>query len=63
MSSTNGYRMIADSKALAEVVDQAFALGSVALDTEFVWTDTYYPMLGLIQIGLSEKSSLHWSRY
>ena len=47
--------MIATPEALQEVVDRAHAADVVALDTEFVWERTYYPRLGVVQVGLSEE--------
>ena len=38
--------------ALAAVCDGVRQRDAVALDTEFVWERTYYPGLGLVQIGL-----------
>ncbi len=38
--------------ALADVCTRARDADAVALDTEFVWERTYYPGLGLIQLGL-----------
>ncbi len=29
----------------------------IALDTEFIWTRTYFPILGIIQIAVSEKEA------
>ncbi len=50
--------MIVDSEfGLKEVVKKAMDSGSVALDTEFVWDRTYYPKLGLIQLGYTDGSS------
>lgn len=46
--------MIETQKALQEVIQKAREAECVALDTEFVWEDTYYPRLGLIQLGWSE---------
>ena len=37
---------------LEDVVARARRLDAVALDTEFVWERTYYPGLGLVQVGL-----------
>ncbi len=37
---------------LRELCDRARTLPAVALDTEFVWERSYYPGLGLIQVGL-----------
>lgn len=45
--------MIDTPQALAALVQQIRQRPRVALDTEFVWERTYYPRLGLVQIGLS----------
>mgnify|MGYP000414894212 FL=1 len=43
--------MITTTEALADAVKAAQAAGAVGIDTEFVWDRTYYPTLGLVQIG------------
>ena len=43
--------MISTTEALADVVRRAREAGAVGVDTEFIWDRTYYPTLGLIQIG------------
>jgi len=43
--------MISTSEALADVVRRAREAGAVGVDTEFIWDRTYYPTLGLVQIG------------
>jgi ribonuclease D len=43
--------MITTTEALADAVLAAQAAGAVGIDTEFVWERTYYPTLGLVQIG------------
>lgn len=43
--------MITTTEALADAVAAAQAAGAVGIDTEFVWERTYYPKLGLVQIG------------
>ncbi|MDA0712136.1 MAG: ribonuclease D, partial [bacterium] len=48
--------MISTEAGLKDVVRQARQSDCVALDTEFVWEDTYYPRLGIIQIGWSETN-------
>ncbi len=40
------------SSALRDLVGRAREQEAVALDTEFVWERTYYPGLGLVQVGL-----------
>ena len=39
-------------EALGALCDRARQSDAVALDTEFVWERTYYPGLGLVQLGL-----------
>lgn len=46
--------MIATEAGLQSLVRQARETGLVALDTEFVWERTYYPQLGIVQVGFSE---------
>ena len=48
--------LINTEKGLARVVEKGIAAGAVALDTEFVWEKTYYPILGLIQVGYPDGS-------
>jgi len=43
--------MISTTEALADAVRRAREAGAVGVDTEFIWDRTYYPTLGLIQIG------------
>ena len=43
--------IIRTTPELEDVCAKAHAAGVVALDTEFVWTRTYRPRLGLVQIG------------
>lgn len=47
--------MITSSDELRDVVDKARSTDAVAIDTEFVWTRTYLPRLGLIQLALSDE--------
>lgn len=44
--------LVASRAALAAVTARARQSGIVAVDTEFVWTRTYYPILGVVQISL-----------
>ena len=44
--------MIDTTDRLEALCDRARTLPAVALDTEFVWERSYYPGLGLIQVGL-----------
>ncbi len=46
--------MIDTLEALEALVARALQARAVALDTEFVWERTYYPRLGVVQVGLSE---------
>ena len=49
------YPLIADTKALTAICNEAAKQPLVAIDTEFVWTNTYYPRLGLIQLAWDEQ--------
>lgn len=46
--------MIATKEALAVVCADARAAGAVGIDTEFVWDRTYYPTLGIVQVGFPD---------
>ena len=48
--------MINSAEGLDALVEKALLCDSVALDTEFVWEKTYYPILGLIQVGYPDGS-------
>lgn len=48
--------MIQSASGLYELVARARETGFVALDTEFVWERTYYPQLGLVQVGFSDEA-------
>ncbi len=47
--------IIRSENELDELVRRAHSAECVALDTEFIWERTYYPILGLVQVGFSEK--------
>jgi ribonuclease D len=48
--------MIDSRAALEDVVALILEQGSVALDTEFFWERTFYPRLGVVQLGLPDGS-------
>lgn len=48
-------KIVNTDENLRRLVGNALSKRSVALDTEFVWERTYYPKLGIVQIGLSDK--------
>lgn len=50
--------MITTEQELRQLCQQALNVGRVAIDTEFFWERTFYPQLGIIQMGLSE-TDLH----
>ena len=50
--------MIATPEALEALVTRALKAECVGLDTEFVWERTYYPQLGLVQIGFSQDDTV-----
>jgi ribonuclease D len=45
--------VIDDGPGLASLVDEARRVGRVAVDTEMVWERTFYPALGVIQLGFA----------
>tara|TARA_B100000579_G_C22832272_1_gene856711 strand:+ start:1281 stop:2405 length:1125 start_codon:yes stop_codon:yes gene_type:complete len=47
--------MIDTQKDLESVCDRAKSASAIAIDTEFVWNRTYYPKLGVIQLGINEN--------
>ena len=49
-------KLINTEEGLIDVVKKGLSAGAVALDTEFVWEKTYYPILGLIQVGYPDGS-------
>ncbi|MEM0963084.1 MAG: ribonuclease D [Bacteroidota bacterium] len=51
-------RLLDTDDALATLCHRARQLDAVALDTEFVWERTYYPALGLVQVGLGDEVAL-----
>ena len=49
--------MIDTPDALRDLIARAQQAPRVALDTEFVWERTYYPNLGLVQLGLDRDAT------
>jgi len=47
--------MIQTDAALRDLVQRAAQAPRIALDTEFVWERTFYPRLGIIQVGFTER--------
>jgi len=47
--------LIVDENALREQVEAAQAAGQVAVDTEMVWESTFFPALGVVQLGLDRE--------
>ncbi len=48
---TNMIQLVEDKKSLITVTEIAQTYDAVAIDTEFLWETTYFPILGLIQLG------------
>ncbi|MGL1902804.1 MAG: HRDC domain-containing protein [Fibrobacterales bacterium] len=49
--------LIETKEQLTQIVDVAITYDTVAIDTEFLWETTYFPILGLIQLGLPDGNS------
>ena len=47
--------MITTSKKLSALISRAKQSPFVALDTEFVWEQTYYPTLGIVQMAIPDE--------
>lgn len=45
------YQIVSDAQSLANALERLHAAKAVALDTEFIRTDTFYPRLALIQLS------------
>ena len=43
--------MITTTRELSQACQEARTVGAVGIDTEFVWSRTYYPTLGVVQMG------------
>ncbi len=55
---TSAPHWIRDDAALAALCQRCQTLPFIALDTEFMRVDTFYPKAGLIQIGDGEQAYL-----
>ncbi len=51
-----GAELITTAKRLEEVATTLLALDAIAVDTEFFWESTFYPILGLVQLAGSDGS-------
>ena len=49
--------MITTTDALADAVKRAREAGAVGVDTEFIWERTFYPTLGVVQLGYPDGSA------
>jgi ribonuclease D len=49
--------MIKTKEAMTDLVARARDVGAVGIDTEFIWERTFYPTLGLVQVGFPDGSS------
>ena len=51
-----GAELISTAKRLEEVATELLTLEAIAVDTEFFWESTFYPILGLVQLAGSDGS-------
>ena len=49
--------MITTTEDLANAVSRAREAGAVGVDTEFIWERTFYPTLGVVQLGYPDGSA------
>ncbi|MCR8921738.1 ribonuclease D [Dasania sp. GY-MA-18] len=57
-STTDNYIYIASNEQLAQRCQQWQSASFLALDTEFIRTDTFYPIAGLLQLSAGEENYL-----
>lgn len=50
--------MISTTEDLANAVHRAREAGAVGVDTEFIWDRTYYPTLGVVQLGYPDGTAV-----
>jgi ribonuclease D len=50
--------LIQTEQELKKLMSKAFKQAAVAIDTEFVWEHTFYPRLGLVQLGIKQECFL-----
>jgi ribonuclease D len=50
--------LITTESELKDLMSKALRAPAVALDTEFVWERTFYPQLGLVQLGIERECYL-----
>ena len=54
-STTDTNHWVADNQHLADLCEQLQSSSSLAIDTEFMRTNTYFPKLALIQLSDGEQ--------
>ena len=54
-TATKNNGLIDSQKALQEVCSKINEAGRVAVDTEFFWERTFYPELGIVQLGIDQE--------
>ena len=47
-------QLVTSAEELQRVCDRLRSEPVVAVDTEFLWERTYYPILGLVQVAVSD---------
>jgi len=56
VNTGRGAELITTAKRLEEVATTLLTLDAIAVDTEFFWESTFYPILGLVQLAGSDGS-------
>ncbi|CAN5635675.1 ribonuclease D [soil metagenome] len=54
-ASDNSKRVVDSDEGLADLIRRSRTEGVVAVDTEFVWERTFFPQLGLVQLGFRDS--------
>ncbi|MCD6532530.1 MAG: HRDC domain-containing protein [Deltaproteobacteria bacterium] len=56
-TETDCHKLIDSTEALQKICTKITEAGRVAIDTEFVWERTFYPALGIVQLGIDQEQA------
>ena len=56
-TATDPYNLIDSTEALEDLCTKIVKAGRVAVDTEFFWERTFYPELGIVQLGIDQNNA------
>ena len=56
-SKKDSHKLIDSTEALQDICEKIVKAGRVAVDTEFFWERTFYPELGIVQLGVDQENA------